>query len=93
MAGRFLAPTSTCVLTATGCANQVGYVWVGIVAPDDASASACFAYGASGDGGTFWSCAACLCMSTPMYGPFDTSGSAVHCTLSGANASALVAGM
>ena len=93
MARSFLAPTSTCQIVATGCANQVGYVWVGLVAPADGAACAAFYYGASGDGGAIWTLAASMGTATGLVGPFETSGSPVYVALTGTRASALVAAM
>ena len=91
MAIGFLAPTSTCQITATGCANQVGYVWLGLVAPVDGAACAAFYYGASGDGGAIWTLAASQGTAVGPVGPFNTNGSAVYVALTGTRASALVA--
>lgn len=91
MAVGFLAPTSTCSIVATGCANQSGYVWVGLVAAVDNAACAAFYCGASGNGGAIWTLTASQGQGTGLVGPFNTSGSAVYVALTGTRASALVA--
>lgn len=91
MAVSFLAPTAACVLTATSQARVWGYVWLGVTAPDDASASAAFYNGSANTDPFLWSLAASPCMSTPMAGPFKVSTSLLHVDLDGANACALIA--
>lgn len=92
-----LAPRSTCVLVATGCAvgshvtDQGGFVWFGLVS---ASVSACATFFGSGSataGRKLWHLAVGPCnVSSDMAGPFvATSG--VYVRLSGTGASALVA--
>jgi len=91
MSIKWLTPSSTCQIVATGCANCVGYVWLGLVAPNDGAACAAFYFGASGDGGAIWTLAASQGTAVGPVGPFDTSGSPVYVALTGTRASALVA--
>ena len=94
MAIRYLAPTSTCVLTTSG--SVVGsagkYVWLGLIAPVANTACAAFYRSASPTlGKSLWSLAASPNTSTPMVGPFNVGASGVYVAISGTNASAIVA--
>lgn len=85
-----LAPNATCSLTGSSAADVKGFVWFGLVAPDDAEACAVFYAGCANTGVYLWAMAASRSTSVGPVGPFRTSDCAVYCALAGTNASALI---
>ena len=90
MAMRFLTPNATCSLTGASAADCSGYVWFGLVAPDDSAASAAFYAGSSTSDPHLWSMAASPCTSVQA-GPFAVASQEIYVQLAGTNACALVA--